>query len=255
MGYHNYQWRKLPISLALLTSLIVCVCLAPAVLADTSASDLQITLDATDISRKLIHSTITINRGEDSLSLLFPKWIPGLHGPCGPIENLAGFKVSDPTGAPIPWERDFADPFRFNIHNSDAQFPVTTTLSYICNQPTTISYGSDCAGTPTLAVINWNTVSVYPEGSIIGNLKVQPRLILPDGWKYATAMPVKESRGDTLVFETVTYEELIDFPVICGLYLKTIQLQTKTSADYFVHVAPMCILKIIFRGEFEHIEP
>ncbi len=220
MGLQNYQWRKVPIGLALLASLIVNICLAPAALADTSASDLQITLDATDISRKLIQSTITINRGDDSLSVLFPKWIPGLHGPCGPIENLAGFKAFDHSGAPIPWERHFSDPFRFNVHSSATQYPVTVTLSYICNQPTTISWGSDCASTPTLAVINWNTVSVYPEGSIARDLKVEPRLILPGGWKIATAMPVKESRGDTLVFETVTYEELIDFPVICGLYLK-----------------------------------
>lgn len=236
MEFYDLQWRKLPTCFTLLTLLIVIICLAPTVLADTSAGDLQITLDATDISRKLIHSTITINSGDDSSSVLFPKWIPGLHGPCGPIENLAGFKVFDHSGAPVMWERDFADPFRFNIHGLAVQYPLTVKLSYICNQPTSVSWGSDCASTPTLGVVNWNTVSVYPEGSIARDLMVEPRLILPRGWKYATAMPVKEALGDTLVFETVSYEELIDFPIICGRYLKTFQLETTASADYFVHI-------------------
>ena len=236
MEFRNYQWRKLPTGLAVLTPLIVYICLAPIAFADTSASDLQITLDATNISRKLVQSAITINGGDDSLSVLFPKWIPGLHGPSGPIENLAGFKVFDHSGAPIQWERDFMEPFRFNVFGSAAQYPITVTLSYICNQPTDLSWGSDCTGTPTMAVINWNPVTVYPEGLITRNLTVLPRLILPQGWKYATAMPVREVRGDTLLFEKVTFEELIDFPVICGLYLKTLQLGSTSSTDYFVHV-------------------
>jgi predicted metalloprotease with PDZ domain len=88
-----------------------------------------------------------------------------------------------------------------------------------------------------MAVINWNPVTVYPEGTPVRDLMVQPTLVLPSGWKYATAMPVKEQRGDTIVFGEVTLEELIDFPVLCGLYMKSYNIAVTPSASYFVHVA------------------
>jgi len=235
MALQNNQKGKWCCRHILVVSLILLTSLTSSIMADNSTSDIQITLDATEVNRKIVHSSITINDGDNDVSLLYPKWIPGLHGPCGPISNVARFKVVDNSGAPVLWERDYADAFRFNIQGAANRYPLTVSLSYIVNQPTSLSWGSDCASTATLGVLNWNTVSIYPEGSVARDLKVSPRLILPAGWKYATAMPVKETRGDTVLFETVTYEELIDFPVICGLYLKTFKLETKASADYFIH--------------------
>ena len=217
--------------------LLACICQAEISFADSKANRLQVTLDATEISRNLIHSTITLEADSDTLTLLYPKWLPGMHGPCGPIENLAGFKAFDGSGSPLLWERDYTDPFRFYVLGSRDQSSVTINLSYICSQSTDLSDGSDCESTPTLAVINWNTVSVYPEGSVSRDLTVEPRLIIPDGWRYATGMPFKEHRGDTLVFDIVSYEELIDFPVICGAYLNTYKIASTAAAEYFVHVA------------------
>lgn len=225
------------VSLILLVILLACICRTETSYADSSANHLRIMLDATEISRNLIHSTITMEAGSDTLTLLYPKWLPGMHGPCGPIENLAGFKAFDGSGTRLLWERDYTDPFRFYVFGSGDKSPVTISISYICSQPTDLSWGSDSESTPTLAVINWNTVSVYPEGSVSRDLTVEPRLIIPDGWSYATGMPFKERRGDTLVFDIVSYEELIDFPIICGAYLNTYKIATTASAEYFVHVA------------------
>ncbi len=140
--------------------LVACICQAETSFADSSANHVQVTLDASEISRNLIHSTITLEAGSDTLTLLYPKWLPGMHGPCGPIENLAGFKAFDGSGSRLLWERDYTDPFRFYVFGSRDQGPVTINLSYICSQPTNLSDGSDSESTPTLAVINWNTVSV-----------------------------------------------------------------------------------------------
>jgi predicted metalloprotease with PDZ domain len=196
-----------------------------------AATSLEIALDATDIGRKLVHSVVTITEGEATLPVLYPKWIRGIHGPTGPINNVGGFVVKDATGSPIPWERDYADAYRFNIDASSSQYPVSIALTYICNPS-----GWEPSATPTMGVINWSAVSVYPEGIAVRDIMVTPRLILPGGWKYATAMPVKDTRGDTVIFQSVTYEQLLDYPIICGLHFKSIQLKSTPSSDYFVHV-------------------
>ncbi len=167
-------------------------------------ADLQIVVDATEMGRRIIRSTVSFERGGDSLTVLYPKWIPGMHGPCGPIENLAGFRVNDQSGAAVAWQRDYADPFRFRIEDAAVSYPLTITLTYICGQPTAISWGDDCEGTNSLGVINWNAVTVYPEGTSVRNLTVEPRLVLPSGWRFATAMPATARSGDTIVFAPVT---------------------------------------------------
>jgi predicted metalloprotease with PDZ domain len=232
MRFQNRSKRIFPLALVFVISLIANTLSTSHAIAETPAGDLKITLDATDIDRKLIHSTVTVSSIDGPLSVLYPKWIPGHHGPTGPIKNLAGFKVTDSSGAPILWERDYTEPFRFNIDASAGRHPIHIALTYICNPSS-----SDCSATSTLGLINWCAVSVYPDGAVVRDLNVTTRLILPADWKYATAMPVREELADTVVFETVTYEELLDYPVICGLYLKTIQLESTPAADYFVHVA------------------
>jgi len=217
-------------TVSLILMMVLITGFGTAVPAPTNTS-LQITLDASDLPRKLLHSTITISDGDTPQSVLYPKWIPGHHGPTGPIKNLGGFKVTSNSGAAIAWERDFAEPYRFIIQASAEQYPIQATLTYICNPS-----ASDCSATTTMGVINWGAVSVYPDGAVVRDLVITPRLILPPNWQYATAMPTDEVRGDTVIFKTVMYEELVDFPIICGLYLKTVQLKSTATTDYFVHV-------------------
>ena len=48
------------------------------------------------------------------LTLYYPKWIPGEHGPDGPITSLTGLKFEG-NGKTIPWQRDLLDVFTFHI--------------------------------------------------------------------------------------------------------------------------------------------
>ena len=204
---------------------------------DLAASTLKITVDASEIQRKLIYSTIELDSSCDTLVLLYPKWIPGCHGPTGPVDNVAGLRVSDPSGSPLRWVRDWSDPFRFFVFDAGKERRATVNLTYVCSQPTANSWGGDCDGLSTLGVINWNAVTVYPEGEAIADIRVQARLLLPDGWRFATALPTKETCGDTVIFQEVSYEELLDDPLICGVYLNTYAIATTPSAKYFIHVA------------------
>jgi predicted metalloprotease with PDZ domain len=196
---------------------------------------MQIVVNATDLPRKLLHSQIRLDLKGKKTALLYPKWIPGAHGPIGPIKNIAGFEVVDHENKTLRWKRDLQDVYRFFVETEKIANPYTVSLRYICNQSTVNSQGVDSDGYPNMAVINWNTILVYPEGIPIRDITVELRLILPSGWQYATALPFDHAQGDTLVFAPVTLEELIDAPLICGKYVRTTKFASTKQAEYFLH--------------------
>src|SRR5712691_8916517 len=50
-------------------------------------------LDASDVGRKILHAKLVIPVQPGAVTLQYPKWIPGEHGPTGPITDLAGLKL------------------------------------------------------------------------------------------------------------------------------------------------------------------
>ena len=52
--------------------------------------ELSVEVDAREIGRKLLHTRMELPVETGELILLYPKWIPGIHGPRGPVENLGG---------------------------------------------------------------------------------------------------------------------------------------------------------------------
>ena len=51
---------------------------------------MTLAVDATEAPRKLIHAHLSIPVKAGTQTLVFPEWIPGEHGPTGPIVNLSG---------------------------------------------------------------------------------------------------------------------------------------------------------------------
>ncbi len=60
--------------------------------ATAAAPHINIALDATDAPRKIFHAQLTIPASAGTLTLYYPKWIPGEHAPSGPVIDLAGLK-------------------------------------------------------------------------------------------------------------------------------------------------------------------
>src|SRR6201985_3913771 len=89
------------------------VCLATLHTQSTS-QPIQLSVDVTDAPRKIIHAVeiMPITPGEHTL--VYPKWIPGEHGPTGPIDDLTGLAFTA-NGQQIPWRRDDVDMYAFHI--------------------------------------------------------------------------------------------------------------------------------------------
>src|SRR3569832_1184858 len=77
--------------------------LAAAPLATQNPIKLQV--DATDATRRLFHVRMSMAAKPGPMTLLYPEWIPGEHGPTGPVSNFVGLRVQG-GGKTIPWKRD-----------------------------------------------------------------------------------------------------------------------------------------------------
>src|SRR5262245_55681322 len=75
---------------------------------------ITIALDATDAPRKIFHVQLTIPASAGTLTLYYPKWIPGEHAPSGPVIDLAGLKFTG-NGQFLKWRRALDDNWTINV--------------------------------------------------------------------------------------------------------------------------------------------
>src|SRR5580693_8561164 len=79
-----------------------------------SAPTITLAVDATEAPRKIFHAQLTIPATPGTLTLYYPKWIPGEHAPDGPVIDLAGLKFVA-RGQTLKWRRDTLDGFTINV--------------------------------------------------------------------------------------------------------------------------------------------
>src|SRR5919197_947011 len=74
---------------------------------------IELSVDATEAPRRLLHARLVIPAPPGPLTLYYPKWIQGEHMPNGPINDLSGLKIQA-DGKPIAWKRDDVDLYAFH---------------------------------------------------------------------------------------------------------------------------------------------
>ena len=65
-----------------------------AVTAFAADAPVALAVDATEVSRGLLHARLHLPASPGPLTLFYPKWIPGEHSPSGPVNNVTGLKFS-----------------------------------------------------------------------------------------------------------------------------------------------------------------
>jgi len=207
----------------LLYIFLVIALLSPAFAADGPAPQTSIFVDATETPRKIFHARMAIPAKPGTLTLYYPKWIPGEHGPTGPIQDLAGLEFTA-NGHTLSWRRDLLDGWTFHVDVPAGVTSVEASLDFISPVGEAGIYTGGATATDRMAVINWNTMLLYPEGWTSDELTFQATLRLPPGWKFGTSLPVASQSGEEIKFSPVSLTMLIDAPVITGQYLKVFPL-------------------------------
>jgi len=183
---------------------------------------ISISVDATEVAQKILHAELSIPTTPGPLTLYYPKWMPADHSPDGPIWNVAGLKFSA-AGKSIPWSQDPVDMYAFHVEVPQGTKSVTAKLDFLLSAPgPTIDFSA--SGTARLFVLMWNQVVLYPSGWPASQIMFQPKLTVPRGWTFHTALPVAEQSSEAITFKPVALDLLIDSPVQSGAYTKVIRL-------------------------------
>src|SRR5437899_1679898 len=187
------------------------------------APHVTISLDATEAPRKIFHAHLTIPASPGTLTLYYPKWIPGEHGPTGPIQDLAGLKFTA-NGQMLKWRRDLLDGWTIHVDVPGGTTNVETTLDFISPAGHEGIYTGGASATDKMTVISWNTVLLYPAGWTSDQLTYDASLRLPRGWTFGTPLPIASQSGSEIKFKPASLTTLVDSPVIAGEYLRVVPL-------------------------------
>jgi len=178
-----------------------------------SAGAISLTVDATQTASKMLHSHLVIPVKSGPLTLYYPKWIPGAHSPSGPIGDLTGLKFTA-DGKTISWRRDLLDVFAFHVDVPAGATHLDVSYDIIESR----------SATDKLMVLEWNQALLYPAGTPSSELTYDAKLILPESWKYGTALPIATESGNEVTFKPISLNLLVDSPVIAGQYYRAIDV-------------------------------
>jgi predicted metalloprotease with PDZ domain len=194
---------------------------------------IQVTADLSDAARKLFHAEFDFPVKAGPLVLTAVKWIPGTHGPNGPIDNITGI-VFTANGQTLAWRRDDVDLYQFHLTISEG---VTTLHAHVDSIVTE-------RVSQHLTVLEWEELLLYPANIPVRDIVIQPAVIVPAGWGIGTALtPVDPAAyptpaaGSTTHFAATNVEQLEDSPIIAGQYFREFPLASEISPKHFIDVA------------------
>ena len=153
-----------------------------------------------------------------SLTLYYPKWIPGDHAPDGPIGDMMGLEITA-GGKRLAWSRDEVDMFAFHL----------TVPSGVDRIDVRFQFPASDRITPHLMGLEWNGAALYYAGYPTKAQIYRPTLVIPAGWGYASALKTEKRSGGRITFEPVPFNTLVDSPVIAGEYFREIDVTPPAS--------------------------
>jgi predicted metalloprotease with PDZ domain len=197
---------------------------------------LELSVDASEVFRRIVHAKMVLPVTPGPLTLYYPKWLPGEHGPTGPITDLAGLRISA-GGTALAWRRDPADMYAFLCEVPTGATALEIALDFLGPPPSNEGFTSGASASTRLAVLSWNQFLVYPKGLAAADIEVTASLKLPAGWKLGASLPVASSSGATTKFRPVSLETLVDSPVLSGKHFRTVDLGPAEEPRHFLHIA------------------
>src|SRR5579883_1100083 len=156
-------------------------------------------------------------------TVVYPKWIPGEHGPTGPLNDLAALQISA-NGAALEWRRDSVDLYAFHVDVPAGVTAIDVAFDVLMNAP------GDTMASGSTAIVNWNRALLYQDGIDSHQYFVKPSIVLPPGWDYATALRGVTRTGDRLDFAVTPLNMLVDSPLDMGRYVRKWDLWKQGAA-------------------------
>lgn len=201
-----------------------------------SPRPVELHVDASEVGRNILHARLAIPAAPGPLALFYPRWIPGEHGPTGPITDLAGLKISAGARA-VRWHRDEIDMYTIHCRVPEGVETIEVVLDFLSAPRSARGFSWAASATTQLAVINWNQVLLYPRGRPADEIGYRVTLTLPEGWKLGTALPIESQSAPVTRFAPVSLETLIDSPALCGRHFREVPIGPPGGPRHFIEMA------------------
>ncbi len=192
---------------------------------------IHLDVDATDIDRHIfrVRETVPV-RGGETLTLMYPQWLPASHGAYGRVENLSGLKIHA-DGERLEWVRDPVNVFAFHVNVPDDATMLDLEFQFL----SAVDASHDrIVMTSEMLNLQWRSVVLYPAGHFDRQIMLQASVRVPDGWQLATALEVTTNKGGLTKFKPVSLETLVDSPIFAGRHFKRLDLNP--GGDVPVHL-------------------
>ncbi len=206
-------------------------------LAGAQTAPITLAVDLTDAPRKILHAQETMPVEPGPMTIVYPEWIPGEHGPTGPVVDQAGFIITTQSGQRVKWERDPVNMYAYHITVPEGTTQLNIKMDFLATaSPEGFSSGASTSA--NLALLSWNELVVYPAGTKAADVMVTPSLRVPEGWKFGTALEsTSGEHAQNNSFKTVSLEQLVDSPVLAGRYFREIPLAPEVTPKHFLDMA------------------
>lgn len=195
----------------------------------SAAQPIKLTVDASLApTQNIVRTREIIPVSPGKLTLYYPQWIPGEHGPVGPIQNVAGLTI-EANGVTVPWKREPYDMFAFDLTVPQGATSIDVAMTYL--GATFGNYSSNRLSSPNIFVIDWNQNILYPSTGTFQDTMFDPTLIVPGAnWKFASALYDEKRSGNTVTWSTTSLERLMDSPLDACVNFRRWELWKDTGA-------------------------
>ncbi|MDH5831529.1 M61 family peptidase [Luteimonas sp. M1R5S18] len=187
----------------------------PAPVDQAFAGNIELDVQATDVARRLFTVRVRMPvQQAGALTLLYPRWDTGSHGPSLTVTDLAGLVVSA-DGQPLAWQRHPLEPHAFRVdvpagaRTIEARYQIIGDANVLARD---------------VVVVPWHRLVLYPAGWYARNLVVTPQLTLPAGLAPVSSLQVAATGDASVRFAPVTLETLLDSPVYGARHARRIAL-------------------------------
>jgi predicted metalloprotease with PDZ domain len=213
------------------TAVLALVLLFAASAAAAAPTRTTLVVDARKAPERVLRATQTLPVAAGAVTLSYPKWIPGEHGPSGPLDDVVSL-VIEGGGKKLAWKRDPVEMYQLHVDVPKGADALTIAIELLLPATDDDGVTSTTVATRALALVQWNQLLLYPSGTKSDDLEVAASLRLPAKWRHGTSLAGKKS-GDTVAFTPVSLTTLVDSPVLAGAHAKTFTLREEPPVSLF----------------------
>ncbi|MEQ1548220.1 MAG: peptidase M61 [Chakrabartia sp.] len=213
---------------------------APAAAQTAFPGVMTLNVDATDTERAIFRVVQSIPvAGPGRTVLMLPEWLPGNHAPRGQIEKITGLTIRA-GGKTLVWKRDPLDVYAFAVDVPAGVKTLDVSFQFVS---ATAEDQGRVVMTDTMMNVQWQSVSLYPAGYATRDIPVSAAITYPKGWKAGTALRAASTVGDSVKYQTVDYETLVDSPVFAGLHFRAETLGQNVTLNIVADDAKNLVIK------------